>query len=116
VNTCTYGSGKNAVAITDLTFIQALDLGNANGPKADLCARTGDLLKEGVAALLNAQSPAVAFPESPNQIIKDVNAALATCDPQTISNLANQLDALNSARCPLSGRRCGTLTVPFAGN
>ncbi len=112
---CTYGGGKNAVNIMDLTFIQALGLKSANGAKADLCATAGYLLKEGVAALLNAQSPSVAFPRTASQIIADVNAALATCDPQAIRTLADQLDAFNSTQCPLSPRGC-TLTVPFVSN
>ena len=98
--------------IVDLTFIQTLGLGNANGASADLCARAGYLLKEGVAALLNAQNPSVSFPRTTGQIIADVNTAFATCDPEAIRNLADQLDAFNSAGCPLNARSC-PLTVPF---
>jgi len=116
LTSCTYRGGKNAANILDLTFIQALGLGSANGAGADLCARAGYLLKEGVAALLNAQNSSVSFPRTTAQIIAGVNAALATCDPQTIRNLADQLDAFNSAGCPLNARSCGPLTVPFAGN
>ena len=99
---CTYGGRKNAVNIMDMTFIQTLGLGNANGASADLCATAGYLLNEGVAALLNAQSPSVAFPRTTSQIIADVNAALATCDPQAIRNLADQLDAFNKYRLPVA--------------
>ncbi len=102
--------------IADLTFLQALGLGNANGASADLCARAGYLLKEGVAALLNAQNSSVTFPRATAQIITEVNAALATCDRQTARNLGDQLDALNSAGCPLNTRNCGPLTVPFPSN
>jgi hypothetical protein len=112
---CAYGGGKNAVNIVDLTFLRALGLGNANGAAADICATAGYLLKEGVAALLNAQSASVSFPLTTAQIIADVNAALATCDLQTIGNLADQLDAFNSAGCPLKARRC-TSTIPFRRN
>jgi hypothetical protein len=104
---CTYGGGKNAVNIVDLTFIQALGLKSANGAGADLCARAGYLLREGVAALLNAQNSTVAFPRTTAQIIADVNAALATCDPQMIRDLGDQLQAFNSAGCPFNARSCG---------
>jgi len=113
---CTYGSGKNAVGILDLTFIQVLGLGSANGTAADLCDRTGYLLREGVAALLNAQDPLVSFPRTTSQIISAVNGTLATCDPQAIRSLGDELDALNKAGCRLEGRDCGTLRVPFRGN
>jgi hypothetical protein len=112
---CAYSGGKNAVSILDLTFLQALGLGSANGARADLCATAGYLLKEGVTALLNAQSPSVSFPRTTSQIIASVNAALTTCDPQAIRDLADQLAAFNSAGCPLSPRGC-TLRVPFVSN
>jgi hypothetical protein len=103
---CTYGRGKNAVNIVDLSFIRALGLGNARGARADLCARAGYLLKEGVAALLNAQNSTISFPLTTAQIIADVNAALASCDPQVIRDLGDQLEAFNSTRCPLNTRSC----------
>jgi hypothetical protein len=104
---CTYGGGRDAVNIADLTLDRALGLGNANGAGADLCAKAGYLLREGVAALLNAQNSAVSFPRTAARIIADVNAALATCDPQTIRDLGDQLGAFNSAGCPLNARNCG---------
>jgi hypothetical protein len=99
-----------------VSLIQALGLGNANATHADPCARTGHLLEEGVAALLNALNSTISFPLTRAQIIAGVNAALASCDPQAIRDLADQLDAFNSAACPLNGRGCGPLLVPFRPN
>jgi hypothetical protein len=113
---CTYGRGKNAVNIVDLTFTRALGLGSASGARADLCARAGYLLREGVAALLNAQNTTISFPLTTTQIVADVNAALASCDPQEIRDLGNQLRTFNRAGCPLNARSCGLLTVPFPSN
>jgi len=104
---CRYGNGKNAVGIADLTLDRALGLPSAHDPRASLCERAGYLLREGAAALLNAQSAAVSFPRTASEIIADVNAALATCDPQMIRDLGDQLHAFNGAGCPLSARSCG---------
>ena len=60
-----------------------------------------------MAALLNAQDSAIFFPLTSAQIIDGVNAALASCDPETIRDQGNQLEAFNKARCPLNSRSCG---------
>jgi hypothetical protein len=90
----------------DLTMIRALGLGNASAAQASLCARAGYLLKEGTAALLNAQDSTISFPLTPAQTIDAVNAALASCDPERIRDQGNQLEAFNKARCPLNTRSC----------
>jgi len=60
------------------------------------------LLRQAVAALLNAAHPGVAYPRTTAQVIASVNAALASNDRTTILELASALDADNNLGCPLS--------------
>ena len=60
------------------------------------------LLRQAVAALLNAAHPDVAYPRTAAQVISTVNAALASNDRTAILALASALDAENNLRCPLS--------------
>jgi len=96
VSSCTYGNKS----IATITFLDALGLSSGN--TKDLCGATGYLLKEAVAALLNGHS----------EVIAQVNAALASCNRQTILNLADQLDAQNNGVCTLGGTTSPT-TVQF---
>ena len=57
-------------------------------------------LASGVAALLNAAHPEVAYPRSPESVLADVNATLAGTRDQMLS-LAATLDADNNRGCPL---------------
>jgi len=74
------------------TLLQALDFGG--GPGVSGGARI--LLRAAVAALLNAESPAVAYPLTTAQVISQVNAALASLNRDTMLALASQLDAWNN--------------------
>jgi Prealbumin-like fold domain len=60
------------------------------------------LLRQAVAALLNAQHPGVSYPRTTAQVIAAVNAALASNNRTTILDLASALDADNNLDCPLS--------------
>ncbi len=60
------------------------------------------LLRQAVAALLNAAHPDVDYPRTSTQLISAVNAALASDDRSTILELASALDADNNLGCPLS--------------
>jgi Prealbumin-like fold domain len=60
------------------------------------------LLRQAVAALLNAAHPGVAYPRTTAQVTAAVNAALASNDRTTILELASALDADNNLGCPLS--------------
>jgi hypothetical protein len=60
------------------------------------------LLRQAVAALLNAAHPGVAYPRTTAQVTAAVNAALASNDRNTILELASALDADNNLGCPLS--------------
>lgn len=81
----------------DETLLDALNF--RGGPDATAAARL--LLKQAVAALLNASHPDVAYGMTVDQIISDVNDALATEDRQTMLDLKDELDELNTASCPL---------------
>jgi hypothetical protein len=59
------------------------------------------LLRQAVAALLNAAHPDVSYPETTTQVIADVNAALASGARATILSLAQTLDQQNNLGCPL---------------
>ena len=68
----------------------------------DLIGAARILLRQAVAALLNAAHPDVTYPRTAGQVIDDVNAALATTDDRaTMLALASQLDADNNLLCPL---------------
>lgn len=60
-----------------------------------------NLMKQAVAALLNAATPGMNYPLTVTQVLTQVNAALATGDKTTILNLAATLDADNSLEGPL---------------
>jgi len=60
------------------------------------------LLRAGVAALLNAESSGIDYPQTTAQILTAVNNALASGHRATILALASQLDGQNNLGCPLS--------------
>ena len=60
------------------------------------------LLRAGVAALLNAGNPSVAYALTTSQIVSAVNAALASGDLTTITNEATALDKYNNGGCTLN--------------
>jgi uncharacterized repeat protein (TIGR01451 family) len=80
------------------TLLEAL--GFSGGPGVDGAAEI--LLRAGVAALLNASHPSVAYPRTPAQVLSAVNAALASHDRDTMLAIAAALDADNNLGCPLS--------------
>lgn len=81
----------------DETLLDALSF--SGGSDATAAARL--LLKQAVAALLNASHPDVSYGMTTDQIISDVNDALATEDRETMLALKDKLDELNNASCPL---------------
>jgi hypothetical protein len=60
------------------------------------------LLRQAVAALLNAAHPDVNYPRTVADVIAAVNAQLASSTRSTILTLAGQLDAENNLGCPLN--------------
>jgi hypothetical protein len=90
-NTGTYYPG-----LASSTLLEALSFSTGSG--AEGAAR--GLLKQAVAALLNAAHPGVDFPRSPSDLIFGVNAALLS-NRDAMLELAEQLDADNNLGCPL---------------
>lgn len=87
--------GPNAYADT---LLVALDY--KGGPGVDGGKRL--LLKQAVAALLNATSASVAYPQTRTQVIEEVRFALASGDRGLMLSLASTLDAYNNLGCPLN--------------
>jgi hypothetical protein len=87
----------DAFGLDNVTLLAALDF--EGGPTTADAAEV--LLRQAVAALLNAASPDVDYPLTEAQIIAAVNAALASGDRATILDLAEQLDTFNNLFCPL---------------
>ena len=86
------------LALSDLgddTLLQALAYGG--GPGALGGAK--NLLRQAVAALLNAADPDVAYPMTEADIISQVNDALASLDKDTMNELKNTLDENNNLGC-----------------
>jgi hypothetical protein len=77
-------------------------LSYSGGPDAAGGARI--LLKQAVAALLNAASGF--YPLTTAQVIGMVNSALATGDRSTMVALAKSLDELNNLQCPCGNTGC----------
>ncbi|HXK34162.1 MAG TPA: hypothetical protein VNM91_09140 [Dehalococcoidia bacterium] len=75
-------------------------LSYSGGPDVEDKARI--LLRQAVAALLNSAHPGVDYDYSTASVIADVNAALASLDPDTILDLKDDLADANEAGCPLN--------------
>jgi len=84
------------VDVTD-TLLQALRYRGGRGPEGG--ARI--LLRQAVAAVLNAAHSGVTYPQTESDVIATVNGALAGGDRDTMLNLAKQLDDDNNLDCPL---------------
>ncbi len=80
------------------TLLQALSFGGGTGTTG----AAEILLRAGVAALLNAAHPSLAYPRSVSDVITDVNWALASENRDTMLALASNLDADNNRGCPLN--------------
>ena len=85
-------------ALGSSTLLEALRFGG--GPEAEGGAMI--LLRQAVAALLNAAHPDVGFPRTVAEVISSVDAALATGNRQTMLALKDELDAENNLGCTLN--------------
>lgn len=97
--------------LRNVSLRQALDFGGGDG----VCGAARILLRAAVAALLNASSPEVDYPFTRDQVIAQVNAALATCKRGPILALAGELDRNNNLGCRDSRGNslpCKRLTTP----
>jgi len=86
------GDGK------DDTLLDALNYQGGN----DVTGGARIMLRAAVAALLNASNPSVAYSLRVNDVISQVNVALASKDRNTLLNLGSRLDRFNNAGCPLN--------------
>jgi hypothetical protein len=87
----------DAFGLDAVTLLEALSF--EGGPTTADAAEI--LLRQAVAAILNAANPDVDYPLSVAEVIARVNAALASGDRATILALAAELDRLNNLGCPL---------------
>jgi hypothetical protein len=88
----------DAFGLDNDTLLQALDYGGGAGATGG--ARI--LLRAAVAALLNADHPHVHYALTVDEVIAQVNAALASGSRSTMLDLAETLDAYNNAGCPIN--------------
>ena len=79
------------------TLLEALNFGGGS----TLAGAAQNLLRQAVAAVLNAYSPSVDFERTVAEIVFDVNSALASGNRTTILSLAAALDGDNNLGCPL---------------
>jgi hypothetical protein len=95
----TLGDVFDPVLLGDLAGVTLLDaLSFEGGPT--LTDAQEILLRQAVAALLNAAHPDVDFSLTTSEVIAAVNAVLGS-DRETILALAEELAAANEAGCPL---------------
>jgi hypothetical protein len=87
--------GNCCPEVSSATLLQALAFGGGSGT----CGAVRNLLRAGVAALLNASSPEVDYPRTTADVINDINAALATCNRGSMLSLAGDLDRDNNLGC-----------------
>lgn len=82
----------------DATLLEALSFqgGSDHAGAAEI------LLRAAVAALLNSAHPDVKYPRTTDEVIADVNAALASSDRGIVLKLAKALDKYNNLGCPLN--------------
>jgi hypothetical protein len=83
----------------DTTLLEALGFNWFFGGSASVIAAK-ILLREGVAARLNASHPDIDYHISGSQVIQMVNDALASGNPLTMLRVAGSLAMWNNAGCP----------------
>jgi hypothetical protein len=88
----------NGLGLDNATLLEALEFGGGSG----VLGASQNLLRIGVAALLNAAHSGVNYPLSTAAVITAINTALASNNATTIEAQKDALDILNNAGCPLS--------------
>jgi len=94
-----FSLGPDFTLLGSKTFLQALNFRGGN----TIQAAAQILLRQAVAALLNAENPSVSYPRTAAEVIATVNGVLNTVTPtrDSILALAASLDADNNLLCPL---------------
>ncbi len=88
----------NLASLSGDSLMTALNYSGGN----NLLGAARNLLRAGVASILNAEHPEVDFPRSAAEVIAEVNAALASGNRNTILSLATALDYDNNLGCDLA--------------
>jgi hypothetical protein len=83
---------------TTITLREALSLQGGKTP----CQKAEILFRAAASAYLNASTSCVQYPISAGTIVAEVNAAIASCDPDAILAEATRLDGFNNLGCPLN--------------
>lgn len=83
--------------VSSKNLSQALEFGGGSS----IVDKAKILLRQAVAAVLNAAHPEINYPLSENDVIGEVNATLATLNTTEILNLKDILDAYNNLGCSL---------------
>jgi hypothetical protein len=86
-------------------FRDMIGVGTATGNLKDAFK---NLMREAIAAVLNAAHPQVNYPATEAEIIVMVNDVLAQCDIAELISLANDLKTANNAGSPLCAPASGT--------
>jgi hypothetical protein len=87
--------GNCCSSLGNSSLLDALSFGGGS----DVCGGARNLLRAGVAALLNASSPEVDYPLTTQQVLGSVNSALQSCNRATMIALASELDRDNNLGC-----------------
>jgi hypothetical protein len=82
----------DSLGLDNATLLDALNFGGGSGVAG--AART--LLRQAVAAVLNARHPSVDYPRASSAVVSSVNAALAGGNRTTIQSLKDALDRDNN--------------------
>ena len=92
--------GSDYSPLGNSSLLDALSFGGGS----TLSDKAQILLRAAVSALLNAGNPSVAYALTTSQIVTQVNSALASEDPNVITNLATSLNNFNNGNggCPLN--------------
>lgn len=91
--------GSMDPSLGDITLLGAMQF---TGPGNTLNDAARILFQQAVAAVLNAEHPDVEYPLTKDEIVAQVNAALASGDRDAILALKDQLDDYNNLGCPLN--------------
>lgn len=88
----------DALGLDDATLLEALSFQGGS----DYTGAAEILLRASVSALLNSAHPGVDYPQTTNEVIANVNLALARSDRNIMLKLATKLDKYNNLGCPLN--------------
>jgi len=109
-----FSFGPDFTSLASKTFLEALNFRGGN----TIQAAAQILLRQAVAALLNAENPNVSYPRTVTEVVDAVNGVLNTATPtrDSILALAASLDADNNLECPLGDSNSESLNSRRGGS